>query len=80
MKTTTSHVSLILSGTALLAGMLLLTTFRLEYCGQPEALRPRGNAATAANAPTPTLAPPVKVVFVRVEADKSDLEVGWLDK
>jgi hypothetical protein len=42
-------------------------------------LQPRSDAATVADAPAPTLAPPLKVVFVRVEADKSDLEVGWAE-
>jgi hypothetical protein len=79
MKPITSRISLILTGGTLLAGLLLLSEGRLEYCGRQEASQPSANAVTTTDALTPTLAPPLKVVFVRVEADKSDLEVSWLD-
>jgi len=79
MRSLTAHISLLLTGSVLLAGMWLLSTSRLEYCGRPMVLQPRSDAATVADAPAPTLAPPLKVVFVRVEADKSDLEVGWAE-
>ena len=77
MKSLAAHISLILTGGILLAGMWLLATSRLEYCGRPTVPQPRIDAVAAADAPAPTLAPPLKVVFVRVEADKSDLEVAW---
>ena len=79
MRSIASRISLILTGSILLAGMLLLAAGRLEYCGRPEVLRPPSDTLTAADTPMPTLAPPLKVVFLRVEADKSDLEVGWLE-
>ena len=80
MKTIASYMSLIFTAGILLAGLLLLITTRLDYCGQPDTRRPSGNAVTVTDAPTPTLAPPVQVVLVRVEADKSDLEVRWLEQ
>ena len=79
MKSIASWISLIVTGGVLLAGMLLLAPCRLDYCGRPEAQHPRIETVRTADARTPTLAPPLKVVFVRVEADKSDLEVGWLE-
>jgi hypothetical protein len=79
MKPFTPPICLLLTGCILLAGLLLLTTSRLEYCGRTDVLQPHANAEMVTNGPTPTLAPPLKVVFVRVEADKSDLEVAWLN-
>ncbi len=78
MKPIASRLSLIVTGGVLLAGMLLLTASRLEYCGGPEVQQPPSAALAAPDAPAPTLAPPMKVVVVRIQADKSDLEVSWL--
>ena len=79
MRSIASHASLILTGVILLAAMILLATSRLEYCGQPEALRPWIDAVAAVETPLPTPAPPQKMVFIRVEADKPDLEIGWAE-
>jgi hypothetical protein len=79
MKSITSHIPLIVTTTILLVAMLLLSTGRLEYCGQPEALRPRIDVAAAAERRGPTPAPPPKIVVVHVEADRSDLEIGWAE-
>jgi hypothetical protein len=79
MKSFSPYFCLILTGGLLMAGVMLLYTGRLEYCGRAEVLNPHVNVQTVANAPAPTLAPPRKVVFVQVEADKSDLEVTWLN-
>lgn len=79
MRLITSRLPVFVTGTILVAVMVLLATSRLEYCGQPELLRPQIGAATAAEGPSPTLAPPLKVVFVQIEADKADLEVGWAE-
>ena len=79
MKSIAARLPLILTGAVLLATAILLATSRLEYCGQPEALRPQTDSVTAVEARWPTLAPPQKVVFVRVEADKPDLEIGWAE-
>ena len=79
MQSTASQFSLISTGGILLAGLLLLTTSRLEYCGRPEVSRSSIGAVTIADARTPTLAPPPRVVFVRIEADRSELEIGWLE-
>jgi hypothetical protein len=79
MERTTSRISLVLAGAILLAAGVALTTVRPpEDCRPPEIVKSHA-IATAADAPTPTLAPPQKVVFVRVEADKSDIEVGWAE-
>ena len=77
MKPIASRIPLILTGMILLSTAALLTSSRLEYCGQPEALQPRVEAVIAAKTPRPTLAPPKNVVFIQVETDKPDLEVGW---
>jgi hypothetical protein len=79
MKSIASRVPVILAGMVLLSVVVLLATSRLEYCGQPEALRPRIEAVVAAKTAWPTLAPPKKVVFIHVEADKPDLEVSWAE-
>jgi hypothetical protein len=79
MRSIVARVPLALTGAILLVAMFLLAASRLEYCGQPESLRPQSDAAAAAESQGPTLAPPQKVVFVQVEADKSDLEIGWAE-
>ncbi len=77
MKSIATRVPLILTAIVLLSAAVLLATSRLEYCGQPEALRPRSEVVVAAKTQWPTLAPPQKMVFIRVETDKPDLQVGW---
>jgi hypothetical protein len=79
MKSIASRLSPILTGIVLVLTMIAITGSRLEYCGQPEALRPRIDAVASSATHAPTLAPPQKVVFVRVEVDKADLEVGWAE-
>ena len=80
MEQITSRISLLLAGAILLAAALVLATIQQpEDCNPPELLRPHTVAAAAADSPAPTLAPPQKVVFVHVEADKSDIEVGWAE-
>jgi hypothetical protein len=77
MKATASRLSMILTCAVLLIAAALMSTSRLEYCGQPEALRPQSRTAARAEPDEPTLAPPQKVVFIHVEADKPDLQVSW---
>jgi hypothetical protein len=77
MKSVASHFPLLVTTALLFACMIGLATARMEYCGQPEALRPRCPSLTAMETRSPTLAPPHELVFVHVEADKPDLEVGW---
>jgi hypothetical protein len=76
MKVITSHFCLILTGSILLTGLPLLTGW-LECCGPSELPQPQVAAVRAGDARTPTLAPPLQLVFVHVESDMSDLEVGW---
>jgi hypothetical protein len=77
MKSIPACLPLIVTGAVLLATTMLLGSNRLEYCNQPEALRPRTDFVAAVESRLPTLAPPQKVVYLRVEADKLDLEIGW---
>ena len=79
MKSITSLIPLVLTGAVLLAATLVLTTSRLEYCGQPETLQPHSTAVAVMARRCPTPAPPPKVVFVRVDADKPDLEIRWAE-
>jgi hypothetical protein len=79
MKSIASCIPLILTVAVLLAATMLLNTDRLEYCGQPEALRQRSHVGATAEKHGPTLAPPQKVVFVRIESDKPNLEIGWAE-
>ncbi len=74
-----SRLTLVLTGTILVAAMALLANGGPEYCGRPSPVAPPPGTATAADAPSPTLAPPQEIVFVRVEADKFDLEIGWAE-
>lgn len=74
-----SRLSYIFTIAIVLATAVLLGTNRLEYCGQPEAQRREINATCAAETRGPTLAPPQKIVFVRIVADKPDLEIGWAE-
>jgi hypothetical protein len=75
MRLNVCRISFLLTSVVLTAAMIFLTTSRPEYCGQPTSLMPQPQAAVAA--PSPTLAPPQKVVVVCVEADKPDIEIGW---
>ena len=77
MKLIVARLPLILTGAVLLATAILLASSRLEYCDQPEALRPRTDSVAVVESRCPTSAPPQKVVYLRVEADKADLEIGW---
>jgi hypothetical protein len=79
MNPISSRISLMLTGGALLAAMALAFG-RPDYCGGPESLQRAEEIPALVNVPSPTLAPPrQQVVFLRVEADKADVEVGWLE-
>ena len=78
MKLIAPRFSLILAGTILFAALLTLTTSRPEDCGSLDRPAPHVKAASA-NAPAPTLAPPQNLVFVRVESDKPDIQIGWAE-
>jgi hypothetical protein len=70
-----ARLSFLLTGIILSAVMVVLAASRPEYCGQPSPSSPQ--LQTAADASSPTLAPPQKVVVLSIEADKPDLEIGW---
>jgi hypothetical protein len=75
MRLTIRHISYLLTVIVLSAVMVVLATSRPEYCGQSNAVESRLEAT--ADAPSPTLAPPQKMVVVFVETDKPDIEIGW---
>jgi hypothetical protein len=75
MKAISAYLSLFVSAGLMAGALSLLATSRLEYCGQPTALRPAVRVASTAISPTP--APPQKVVVVQIETDKPDIEVRW---
>ena len=70
---------MVLTGAILLAMTAVLATSRPEDCGPLDIPRPHVESAASASAPTPTLAPPQNLVFVRVESDKPDIQVGWAE-
>jgi hypothetical protein len=78
MKSLATAISFVLTGVTLLVMAFLLSTNQLEYCGQSEALRSQNHIAGTTEAASPTPAPPQKVVFIQIETDKPDLEVGWM--
>ncbi len=79
MKSITSRVALILSGAVLLAMLAVLAISRPESCGPVDVPQPHAESASSASAPSPTLAPPQNLVFVHVESDKPDIEIGWAE-
>jgi hypothetical protein len=78
MKTFSIPLSSAFTAVALLALGLFLSTSQLEYCGQSDAFRPQPPCVNASQNASPTPAPPKKVVWIQIETDKPDLEVGWL--
>ena len=79
MKPIASQFALVLAGVILIAMMVALATGQPDDCGLISCPRPHVTA-TAAGAPSPTLAPPQNLVFVHVESDKPDIQVSWSDK
>ena len=77
MRPITSRFALVLAGMILIAMTVALATSRPEDCGLLDGPSPRVNTAAAADARTPTPAPPQNVVFVRIESDKPDIRVSW---
>jgi hypothetical protein len=79
MQEIVARIPVVVAGFVLMLAALFLSTSRLEYCGQTAAPAPRCNAVAAKAAPSPTLAPPQKVVLVQVVTDKTDLEIHWAE-
>ena len=80
MKPIASRFALVLAGMILIAMTVALATSRPEDCGLLDCPRSHVHATASAGAPTPTLAPPQNLVYVRVESDKPDIQVSWADK
>ena len=81
MEQIASRISLILAGVILLAAALALTTIQPARRVQP-AGHSRGRTGLRRPQPmrrTRRSRLPQKVVFVHVEADKSDIVVGWAE-
>jgi hypothetical protein len=64
----------VLSATAFL---FLFAAGRLEYCGQPDTMRPQTESIAMSKNFSPTLASPQKVINVRIETDQDDVEINW---
>jgi len=79
MKPIASRFALILAGTILFGMIAVLATSQSEDCSPVDIPRPHVAAAAPADARTPTPAPPQNLVFVRVESDKPDIQVGWAE-
>ena len=75
MKPMTGRLSFLFTGIILAVAMAFLAVGRPEYCGQN--LASRASLMAETDKAAPTLAPPQKVVVVRVESDKQDIEIGW---
>ncbi len=74
----TARCAVFLSCLVILAVLFGLATLQPHGCTAPER---SGTSAPnpLASAPGPTLAPPKSMVLVWVEADKSEIEVGWAE-
>ncbi len=79
MKPITSRFALALAGMILIAMTVALAASRPDDCGLLDGARRHVTTAAAANAPSPTPAPPQNLVFVRVESDKPDIQIGWAE-
>jgi hypothetical protein len=77
MKIIASRLLLTISCAVLVALIAMFSGHPLEYCGQPDVLRPRADRLPVTEACRPTPAPPQNVVVVQVETDRPGLEVGW---
>jgi hypothetical protein len=79
MKLISSRIPLLVAAAVVLTAMIALMAGHFKSC-DPSCL-PVAPAQTSASAsgPTPTLAPPQKMVVVKVEVDKPDLQVGWVE-
>ena len=69
----------------MVAAAVLLSAAIALLAGHPDAWDPACmpgapvHRRVDAAGPTPTLAPPPKTVVVKVEVDKPDLQVGWVE-
>jgi hypothetical protein len=79
MKLIASRFALALAGMILITMTVALATSRPDDCGLLTCPRPHATATATAGAPTPTLAPSQNLVFVRVESDKPDIQIGWAE-
>jgi hypothetical protein len=66
--------AVVLSATAFL---FLFAVGRLEYCGQSDTTLPQTESVAMSKNFSPTLAPPQKVINVRIETDQDNVEINW---
>ena len=78
MRVIAPRLALILAGAVLLSMVVALATSRPEYCGPLDTPRLHASSASA-RARVPTPAPPENLVFVKVESDKPDIQIGWAE-
>jgi hypothetical protein len=73
------RIPLVVATAVLLSAMTALMFCQPNTCDPSCVLTSPSHAAVNAAGPTPTLAPPQKMVVVRVEVDKPDLQIGWVE-
>lgn len=78
MKSLVSRLLLLLTGAIMLIFLVVLTASHPVDCSQPDIWPPRfATTGSSSPAAAPTPAPPRNQIFVRVESDRPDIEVGW---
>jgi hypothetical protein len=73
------RISLVVAAAVLLTGMTALIVGQPDTCDPSCFLTAPSHAHVDAGGPTPTLAPPQKLVVVKIEVDKPDLQIGWVE-
>jgi hypothetical protein len=79
MKLIASRIPLFAASAILLAAMIALVAIEPDLCDSACSSVAPAQTSAGASGPTPTLAPPQKMVVVQVEVDKPDLQVGWVE-
>ncbi len=70
---------LLLTCVVLIGVFVALAGRRFEICDDTPLPRLPARAASIANSPAPTPAPPRELVTLQIQADKPGLEVSWAD-
>jgi hypothetical protein len=74
------RISFLVVAAVLLMGMTALMVTQPDACDTTSCLLTApSHAHVDAGGPMPTLAPPQKLVVVKVEVDKPDLQIGWVE-
>ena len=79
MKKIVSVAMLALTCFVLIGVLVALANARFEVCDPAALPKAFSHVASNANAPSPTPAPPRGIVTLQIQADHSELEVGWAE-